>query len=86
MKITVSNGLITARAETMQDMKTLLALATPVKTERTRTGKQVGAKSRSKTCKDCGRTYKYLGNHTKKYHAYGAPVAIQRTQAANEVA
>ncbi len=27
MKITVSNGLITARAETIEDMQTLLALA-----------------------------------------------------------
>lgn len=92
MKITVVNGVMTATAETLEEMKTLLALAPSraARVERKSTSTRVHLSKSAKfrrertrtACDICGKKTFYVNLHKSKKHpkAAGAPVAIQDTR------
>ena len=71
MKITTTAGIVTAQAETIEDVKALLAYVKEPRHPYTRVAPPT--KYRSKTCSECGESFKYRKTHMKKHLGVSVP-------------
>lgn len=69
MQYTTVQGKLTATAESVEDIRALLALQ-----GRTEAKKAVAKQEYKKACALCGKRVKYIQAHTKKMHSTAVPI------------
>ncbi len=81
MKILTTGGVVSATAETIEDVKTLLALE---KVSTKKTGRPRGTVNK-KQCPKCEKKVKYIAYHDKVMHGEGRLLGATRGEVAHRV-
>ncbi len=71
MKLELKAGVLTATAETVADLKTLIALTEGARMPRATGGRHKVFNVYKKPCVLCGKRVKYMEAHTKVMHGKG---------------